>query len=225
MMSCSGSTEVKTYQAVEIEENTSEEGEEYDEGDIYDEVEFLAEAYGDLDKDGEDERVVVIDTDKVGDMGIIREIQIYKVVIGGWELWHTSTGAAMPSEHGGMMGDPFMEIEIVNGALVFHHSGGSREKWAYTHRFRFQNETWELIGASVLYGSACEGWEEFDYNLSNGNITLDFEPEYCSDNEGFDYAEESHKKFNIKPSSLLKMDGFYPGNNEIKLDSETTYYY
>lgn len=66
----------------------------------------LAQAEGDLDKDGISERVLVLDTGLMGDMGSQRAVLIYKQQAEGWALWHYGAGGILPSDHGGMMGDP-----------------------------------------------------------------------------------------------------------------------
>lgn len=187
---------------------------------------FLAGAKGDLDKDGQEEKVVVYDTGRQTDFGSEREIQIFKIKGNAWELWHKSIGAVLPSEHGGVMGDPFEAASIENGSLVLSHFGGSREKWHYKHRFRFQNNDWQLIGATVNNGAPCDYFEDFDFNLSTGKIGYKKTTEDCEKSDEHPVTKVIQKDFVVKPKSLPSMDGFHPGENQIKLPkTDIEFYY
>ncbi len=186
---------------------------------------IIGEATGDLNKDKIEEKVIVYNTDRNEDMGIIREIHIFKKGKSTWEKWHSSIGAVLPSNHGGMMGDPFEEVKVENGCLVIRQSGGSREKWSYTHRYRNQNNSWELIGATINYYTPEDFSETLDYNLSNGKISYSKEIDLT-------YKETPTENKNIKLDfikklkTLPKMHGFYPGNNQITLPENIgTFYY
>lgn len=178
----------------------------------------LGEATGDLDKDGQAETVIVYDTQRSSkdDMGTERELHIFKSKDGKWELWHKSIGPVMPSESGGVMGDPFGEVKIENGCIVVFHAGGSRMKWNYTHRYRFQEGDWKLIGATSLDGAPCEYWQTYDYNLSTGNINYEKETEDCDKSEENPKMSKTKKTFSQKLKALPSMDGFEPGGNEVK---------
>jgi hypothetical protein len=185
----------------------------------------IATATGDLDKDKIPEKVVVFDTKRESEsgMGTEREIHIYKKKNGDWKLWNKSIGAVLPSENGGMMGDPFESLAIERGSIVIKHFGGSRQKWNYTHRFRYQNNGWELIGATVIYGSPCDYWENFDYNLSTGKYIYSKETEDC---EGAKTkTKKTTKEGQNKLARLPKMDSFEPGNTEFDVSGGTEMYY
>lgn len=125
-----------------------------------------------------------------------------------------------------MMGDPFHEVDVERGCIVFNQSGGSRHKWAYTHRFRNQNGGWQLIGATVEFGAPCESWENYDYNLSNGKIIYKKEIEDCDGEEGQTITKTETKDFVRKMDKLPEMDGFYPGDNELKIpNSDQSFYF
>lgn len=183
---------------------------------------IIEEIEGDLDKDGISEKVIVYDTEKEIDLGTERQIYIYKKKKNNWELWEKSIGAILPSEHGGMMGDPFEGISIERNCIVINHFGGSRQKWNYTHRFRFQSGEFQLIGATVNFGAPCDYFESLDYNLSNGKIKYKKEIENCEK----ETSKIEKKEIIRKLESLPTMNGFYPGDNEIKFpNSEITMYY
>ncbi len=183
---------------------------------------ILKEIEGDLDKDGVSEKVIVYDTEKETDFGTERQMYIYKKNMDTWEIWRKSVGAILPSQHGGMMGDPFEDILIERNCIVINHLGGSRQKWNYTHRFRYQNDDFQLIGATVNFGSPCDYFFLFDYNLSNGKISYKKETEDCEN----DSSKIEKKEMVSLLETLPTMDGFYPGDNEFTFpNSETTIYY
>lgn len=143
----------------------------------------IGEAMGDLDKDGIDEKIIVLDTGLDGEIGTQRTLLIYKKKQGKWTLLHSSQGPVLDSAHGGMMGDPFVGIEIQRGAIVIDHFGGSNRKWNYTHRYRFNGKEWNLIGATINYGAPCEGFFEFDFNVVTGKAIYKTYEDGCTDEE------------------------------------------
>lgn len=187
----------------------------------------IKEALGDLDKDKEDELVIVYETNKDTDLGREREIHFFKKKNEKWELQYKSTGAVLASAAGGMMGDPFEDLTIEEGILVFKHFGGAREKWNYIHRFRFQNGKWTLIGATVGYGAPCDRFENFDYNLSNGKLEEVISTESCNENGEPNPKQPKDEKstYTIKQSKPILMDGFTPGSNEVKLPKKDRSFY
>lgn len=169
---------------------------------------IIGESSGDLNKDKIAEKVVVINTDRNTDLGTKREIHIYKIANNEWELWHRSIGAVLPSEHGGMMGEPFVDVKIENGTVTFEHFGGSRQKWKTIHRFRFQNNDWFLIGTTMENASLCEEVETFDYNLSTGQVVYQRAFETCDHTEERKTTKVDKENFVYKLNSLPKMAGF-----------------
>ncbi len=174
------------------------------------------EAYGDLNKDGIAEKVIVLDTGLDGEFGTERVLLILKKIDRKWTLWHASQGPVLPSLHGGMMGDPFQSIDISGGSIVINHFGGSREKWNYTHRYRLNDGVWKLIGATITYGAPCEGFTNFDYNLLTGKALYKQEKDVCPDEPVASTLEDMQKELSIVVSDLPDMDGFYPGSNPIE---------
>jgi len=173
---------------------------------------MLRETMGDLDRDGQAEKVFVLNTGEIGEMGEERILLIFKVMRGDWKLLHQAKGAVLPSEHGGVFGDPFQSVKIENGALVLKHFGGSREKWAYTHRFGYQNKKWVLIDAKVINEAVCEWKEVFDYNLSTRKVKHQYAKQVC---EGDETPKVSGKVLTTEFISEKRprpvLNGFYPG--------------
>lgn len=189
-------------------------------------VRILTESYGDLDNDGIPEKVVVLDSGLQGlsGMGNGRDLLIYKKNSGeeSWYLWHTSRGPILDDNTGGLMGDPFESLSINRGTIVITHFGGSRDKWNYTHRYRYQNNDWYLIGSTVYHGATCDKFMTFDYNLSTGKAIykqgVDWYKEVCSE-EDKNWAKPLNKTLSLPITSLPLMDKFVPGINKIKLTS------
>lgn len=183
----------------------------------------IAESFGDLDKDGIEEKVVVIDTGIELNAGTERQLLIYKKSNNEWKLWHTSVGVVV---QGGLMNSSFENLTIERGCIVIRHFGGSRNKWFYTHRFRYQNNDWELIGATIDNYTMCELSEKFDYNFSTGKMIYTKETEVCEEGEDAKVINTENIEFKKKLIELPKMDGFKVGENLIKFtDSERQFYY
>ena len=181
---------------------------------------LLTKVTGDLNRDGVDELVLVFNTpnefDSDGGLGTVREIDIYQQKNNLWQLWHKSVGAILPSDHGGMMGDPFQDFRIERGAIVVEHFGGSRDKWHYTHRYRFQNNNWFLIGAHITYVAPCDFEREYDYNLTTGRLDV-HETQYDLNSSNCDKFQRPTVFSITRKIKPVLMYGFYPGNNEVKI--------
>ena len=115
--------------------------------------EIIQEITGDLDKDGISEKVIVFETNRRQELGTERDLEIYKMEDGQWKLWFQSSKAIMKSLEGGTLGDPFQGIAIKNGLLLIEHYGGSNLRWSYTHKYRFQNKIFSLIGVTTQNSS------------------------------------------------------------------------
>ncbi|UBH29557.1 hypothetical protein [Aeromonas enteropelogenes] len=177
----------------------------------------IGEAMGDLDKDGIDEKVIVLDTGLDGEIGTQRTLLIYKKKQDKWVLWHSSQGPILDSAHGGMMGDPFISVDIQRGAIVIDHFGGSRHKWSYTHRYRFNNKAWYLIGATINYGAPCEGFFNFDFNVMTGKAIYKTYQDGCIDEEVASNFKTEQKEISVPVTKPIDMDEFYPGSNKLDI--------
>ncbi|WP_287130918.1 hypothetical protein [Candidatus Cyanaurora vandensis] len=88
------------------------------------------------------------------------------------------TLAVMTSEpllrrsEGGIFGAPFEEVAIVRGALILKHYGGSRNRWSYTDRYRYQAGGWFQIGRteSEMDTFDLDFAHERDLNLNTGLV-------------------------------------------------------
>lgn len=160
----------------------------------------IQEVTGDLDKDGINEKVVVYNiSDKENEIeGIDREVIIFKKKKENWVIWHRSLNAVGNSKDGGMMGDPFEEIEIKNGILLISESGGSSWKWGHVDKYRYQNKQFELIGYTSENGKLCEYWQTFDYNLITGKILVTKKYERCDEDESQVVYKTEKENFSYK---------------------------
>ncbi|WP_051205453.1 hypothetical protein [Salinimicrobium xinjiangense] len=146
---------------------------------------------GDLDKDSIKELVVAYNTaPENGIEGVSRELIIYKLKDKKWTVWKASSQALYGSRDGGMMGDPFGQIEIQNGILLISQNGGSSWKWGFTDKYRFQDGEFYLIGYTSSDGKPCEQWRQVDFNLVTGNLVVKKEYEDCETKEQEIYKRE-----------------------------------
>ena len=124
----------------------------------------ISEAFGDLDGDSVDERVVVWQ-----DSDLHRVLQIFKKDSENkWIKWQEFSNVIMKSDEGGAMGDPFEGLEIKNRVITINHSGGGgRFEWGYTYKYRLdlKDRIWKLIGVTVNMLDKNVKDQNLDYNL------------------------------------------------------------
>jgi hypothetical protein len=170
---------------------------------------LLYEASGDLDKDNVPEKAVIYNTPDTNaeNGGIIREIIIYKQSGNQWIPWHRSREALLDSKSGGMMGDPFQEMEIDKGILSILQAGGSSWHWSRYDKYRFQNGRFELIGYTSEFGKHCVEWTTIDYNLSTGKISARKTYDQCDDNgDNLKTIKTEQDTFTHKLASPILLD-------------------
>lgn len=90
-----------------------------------------------------------------------------------------SDAAVLNGDEGGVFGDPFQGLTIERGTVVIQHYGGSRDRWSFTHRYRYQNNQWTLIGLTTGNTDTLdlEHYDEQDINLSTGLVNAKERPE------------------------------------------------
>lgn len=150
---------------------------------------------GDLNKDGINELVIAYNTQKGKEdtfESVPRELIIYKKENSKWIVWIKSKQALYGSRDGGMMGDPFGEIEIKNGILLVSHNGGSSWKWGHTDKYRYQDGQFYLIGYSSNDGRPCDYFTSVDFNVLTGKMIVKKEYESCENGD----EQEVYKREN-----------------------------
>lgn len=132
---------------------------------------------GDLNEDGVSDIAAIIEEDSHGENSPARAIII---AFGTQEKTYTlsinSGKAVLKSDEGGVFGDPFESLSINRGSILLTFYGGSNWRWYSRYRFRFQDNGWYLIGAtlgSYFTGTTTEdNADEEDYNLLTGDYTI-----------------------------------------------------
>lgn len=83
-----------------------------------------------------------------------------------------SDAAVLDGDEGGVFGDPFDDLTIEKGTVVISHYGGSRDRWNFTHQYRFQNGSWALVGLKTGHTDTLdlEHYDSQDINLSTGLV-------------------------------------------------------
>ena len=151
---------------------------------------------GDLDKDSINELVVAYNVGPENEIdGVPRELIIYKLENDKWIEWKKSAQALYGSRDGGMMGDPYGEMEIRNGILHISQNGGNSWKWGFTDKYCFQDGEFYLIGYTSIGGKLCEYWREVDFNLSTGKMIVKKEFEECETDDQEIYKRENETLF------------------------------
>jgi len=91
-----------------------------------------------------------------------------------------SDDAVLDGDEGGAFGDPFESLSVEKGAVVIMHYGGSRDRWGYTHRYRYKDGQWMLIGLS--FGNTdtlnLEHFDNHDINLVTGAVDASKKGDY-----------------------------------------------
>ncbi|UZW14626.1 hypothetical protein OSC52_01915 [Clostridium pasteurianum] len=82
----------------------------------------------------------------------------------------------MLSNEGEAFGDPFESITIDRGSVLLSFYGGSNDRWFSSYRFRYQNNGWYLIGATLgsYYNPTTtrDNADTEDYNLLTGDYVF-----------------------------------------------------
>ena len=140
---------------------------------------------GDLDGDSISELVVIYNTiSDAEEQSVPRELIIYKLKNNKkWRQWKCSKQALYGSKDGGMMGDPFGELLIENDNLLISHFGGTSWKWGFTDKYGLIDDEFYLIGYTSNAGKLCEYWQNVDFDILSGEISITKEYEKCEEGE------------------------------------------
>jgi hypothetical protein len=133
-------------------------------------------AEGDLNKDDiNDIAIVVEETNK--SLGEAPKRALIIAFGNGDNTYRFSVmaeNAILKVEEGGVWGDPLEGISVDRGSLLIDFYGGSNWRWYCKYRFRFQDNDWYLIGATLgsyfTGNTTMENADEEDYNLLTGDF-------------------------------------------------------
>ncbi|WP_223560423.1 hypothetical protein [Chryseobacterium lathyri] len=183
----------------------------------------IAEAKGDLDKDGQDETVIIFNTDKKINTDdhddFLRTFFILKNIDGKLKIWKQNNTVLFSSGMGFYSEDNTPpELSIKNNTLSITQifNTNSRHTQTYQHTFRFQNGDFYLIGSHGRFEDTCEFNYLTEINFSTGKVITDEEYSSCDDEEK-DIPKDVHKEFVHPFKTLIKMNNFRIGENKIKI--------
>lgn len=174
---------------------------------------LLDKADGDLNTDKLVDTAAVIEQDRkwvVEDFGSAPErilIILNKQKDGSYKMALSSINAILKADEGGIFGDPYEDISIKNGVLTFSFYGGSNYRWGYTYKFRYQNNGWFMIGATLynIYTGTGE-YTSKDFNLSIGKETV---------TKGVEGVKSTMKNINRGKKPLVNLRNFVAATIQI----------
>lgn len=169
---------------------------------------ILTEVKGDLDQDGQAEKVQAVLTAKSRGEGREQVLRIYRKSADTWQLWYSDSLILHASDEMDWTAKaPWGsgEIRIEKGCLVLKENAGKDGFSLY--RYRFQKGDWFMIGAtrhSYLDNSAeeFESWRDYDLNLSTGLVSVQIKSESS--------AEEDSPAMPANTSYVFKAKGLGP---------------
>lgn len=147
---------------------------------------ILAQAEGDLTKDGVADIAAVIERAEPADhvpgcdrwrnqSGAAPRMLIVLTAngSGGFQLSAENRTIVLRADEGGIMGDPFASLEILRGTVVLQHYGGSAWRWGHTYRFRQQDRGWFLIGYTEdSHHTVSRYVRQYDFNPLTGKVKI-----------------------------------------------------
>jgi len=156
----------------------------------------------DLNGDGEPDRLDVVTTTEENDgLGFKRQLVVYTGEGADLDAWYTA------------------DATIEDGTIVIKHFGGSRAKWNYTHRFRWQGDDFVLIGTTIENDDPCTRYTKLDYNLSTNLAAYSTTSRECKGDKALDLETVT---VNFSATVFPQpMNGFKTGENELKADGMT----
>ncbi|PQA90331.1 hypothetical protein B0A69_20560 [Chryseobacterium shigense] len=183
----------------------------------------IAEAKGDLDKDGKDETILIFNTDKKTNLDdrddFLRSFFILKNRDGKLKIWKENNTVLFSSGMGFYSEDNAPpEISVKNNSLSITQifNTNSRHTQTYKHTFRFQNGDFYLIGSHDRFEDTCDFNILNEINFSTGKVIVDEEYSSCDEEEKV-IPEDIHKELLHPFKTLIKMNNFRIGENKFKI--------
>lgn len=187
----------------------------------------VAEATGDLDKDGKDEQVMIYDTEPDKDDNFKRILYICRITDGGLSLWHQKVLVILPAHSMPQYMD-VKNLTINRNTIVLKQEEypGGRNLTQYTHIFRFQQNDWYLIGSRTSLNTNCYGAQIFEINFSTGDVIVSFVPDGGCDGEEHNQPAKSRQQYKHTFATLPLLDNLELGENKLHIPGckETIYY-
>jgi hypothetical protein len=149
---------------------------------------LLAFEKGDLNEDGLDDAVLILDPPNPEDDRLVYVLEARKT---GMRLAAKGAGIAYCARCGGAFGDPFENPSISNGTFTIHNYGGSALRWGHSYSFRKIKGAYRLISYSFsTFRSAEECTDQgMAYDLLSG--TVDLSRDFRSGQDGTDCSTEA----------------------------------
>lgn len=122
-------------------------------------VEVIGQYDGDLNADGMDDRILVLANEnesnsKEGDDAYYRRIIVLLgVKTGGFKKVAESKKIVLCKSCGGMMGDPFTNVEISPPFFTISHYGGSAWRWSQDITFKYNKKNNEIYLDKISYST------------------------------------------------------------------------
>jgi hypothetical protein len=188
----------------------------------------IAEAKGDLDKDGKDEIIIVFNTETKIDIdfskGDQRELLILKEINGKLKIWKKTSTVIFASETGFDPKYNVITLSVKNNCLVIDQEfmTNSRHTQRYNHTFRYQNNDFYLIGSVNRFDDTCKFYILNEINFSTGKAIIDEQYSSCGEDEV--EPKDFHKEFIHKLKTLVKMNNFAPGIVTFKIPNSNKYF-
>lgn len=189
--------------------------------------EKILEVKGDLDKDGSEEILIVLNTDiKNKSEGFERRFYILKNSNGNLKIWKENSSVIIDSKYGFYPTDNELDVKIKNNCLIISQLffTNSRHSDTSKYTFRFQNGDFCLIGAKYQMDDTCDFNFTYEVNFSTGKFIVDEKYSSC-DEEKTDIPKDHHQEFIHKFTTLTKMNGFRVGENKFKIPNSNKYFY
>ena len=140
------------------------------------------EIRSDFDSDGETDLALVIQPNQLPEQGTAWKEQDRYLIIGlanpgmkSFRKIRKSTCMAMCRECGGMMGDPFMGLTMVdNNSLALSNYGGSRYRWGISYTIAWSDNDFYVVGFDNEVFDALDpaSSKSVSVNLLNGTYRL-----------------------------------------------------
>lgn len=187
--------------------------------------EKILETKGDLDKDGKDEVVMVFNVNPKAEVSG-RKFYILKNINGKLKIWKENVTLIFDNKLGFYPDDNKLEITIKNNSLNISqmYFTNSRHTDTSKYTFRFQNDDFYLIGASIRFDDTCEYNFKNEVNFSTGKVIIDNQYSDCDDGTDRKIPENTYKEFTHKFPKLIKMNDFRIGKNKIKIPNSNQYF-